>query len=178
MASLHETALDPGADNPRESFEKSKEASKHFESSSPDPNSRRFSLSGNSDGLKRDLSNRKVQLVAIGGSIGTALFLSIGGVLNKAGPGSLFLAFLVYNIMLALVNNCMAEMSVYMPVSGGFIRMAGKWVDEALGFMGMLTSWATPFLSSGTQNTNSLQKQLDGTSSSTKLLLSLSRSQR
>lgn len=37
--------------------------------------------------------------------------------------------------MLALVNNCMAEMSTAYPVSGGFIRMAGKWVDDAFGFM-------------------------------------------
>lgn len=37
--------------------------------------------------------------------------------------------------MLAFVNNCTAEMTTYMPVSGGFIRLAGKWVDEAFGFM-------------------------------------------
>ena len=37
--------------------------------------------------------------------------------------------------MLGLVNNCQAEMSSYMPVTGGFIRMSDKWVDEALGFM-------------------------------------------
>jgi amino acid permease len=37
--------------------------------------------------------------------------------------------------MLGLVNNCQAEMSSYMPVTGGFIRMSGKWVNEALGFM-------------------------------------------
>lgn len=85
-------------------------------------------------GLKRSLTNRKVQLVAIGGSIGTALFLSIGGVLNTAGPGTLFLAFAVYNVFLFMINNCMAEMTVYMPVSGSFIRMAGHWVDDALGF--------------------------------------------
>lgn len=37
--------------------------------------------------------------------------------------------------MLALVNNCIAEMSILMPVSGGFIRLAGEWVDDAFGFM-------------------------------------------
>jgi amino acid transporter len=37
--------------------------------------------------------------------------------------------------MLALVNNCIAEMTTYQPVSGGFIRLAGKYVDEAFGFM-------------------------------------------
>jgi amino acid transporter len=37
--------------------------------------------------------------------------------------------------MLALVNNSIAEMSIAFPVSGGFIRLAGHWVDDALGFM-------------------------------------------
>lgn len=60
--------------------------------------------------------------------------MSIGGVLNKCGPGSLFLGFAVYNVFLAMVNNCMAEMVTYMPVSGSFVRMAGHWVDDALGF--------------------------------------------
>jgi yeast amino acid transporter len=89
----------------------------------------------NADHLQRRLDNRQIQLIAIGGSIGTALFVSIGGGLNKAGPGGLFLAYTLYSCLLGMVNNSMAEMATYMPVSGGFIRMAGKWVDEAFGFM-------------------------------------------
>ncbi|KAF5627667.1 amino acid polyamine transporter [Fusarium sp. NRRL 25303] len=71
--------------------------------------------------LHRRLNNRQIQLIAAGGSIGTALFISIGGGLAKGGA--------------ALVNNSIAEMSTYMPVAGGFIRLAGNWVDDALGFM-------------------------------------------
>ena len=89
----------------------------------------------NADHLKRRLGNRQIQLIAIGGSIGTALFVSIGSGLNRGGPGSLLLAYLLYSIMLALINNCMAEMTTAFPVSGGFIRLAGKWVDDAFGFM-------------------------------------------
>ena len=89
----------------------------------------------NADHLQRRLANRQIQLIAIGGSIGTALFVSIGGGLNKGGPGSLFLAYLLYSCLLGLVNNSMAEMGTLMPVSGGFVRMAGKWVDDAFGFM-------------------------------------------
>ncbi|KAK5121694.1 hypothetical protein LTR85_004866 [Meristemomyces frigidus] len=89
----------------------------------------------NADHLQRRLGNRQIQLIAIGGSIGTALFVSIGSGLAHGGPGSLFLAYLIYSCMLGLVNNCMAEMTVVMPVSGGFIRMAGHWVDDAFGFM-------------------------------------------
>lgn len=88
----------------------------------------------NVDGLQRRLDNRQIQLVAIGGSIGTALFVSIGGGLAKGGPASLFLAYTIYSCILALVNNGVAEMNTHMPVSGGFIRLAGHWVDDALGF--------------------------------------------
>lgn len=91
-------------------------------------------VTGNADGLQRRLGNRQIQLLAIGGSIGTALFVSIGTGLYQGGPGSLFLAYLIYSCILGLVNNCMAEMATLHPVSGGFIRMAGKWVDDALGF--------------------------------------------
>ncbi|OOQ90182.1 General amino acid permease AGP2 [Penicillium brasilianum] len=88
----------------------------------------------NTDQLKRHLGNRQIQLIAIGGSIGTATFVSITSGLVKGGPGSLFLAYTIYSCMMGLVNNSMAEMAVYMPVSGAFIRMAGHWVDEAFGF--------------------------------------------
>lgn len=90
------------------------------------------------DQLQRHLGNRQVQLIAIGGSIGTATFVSIANGLVKGGPGSLFLAYTIYSCVLGLVNNCMAEMASYMPIAGGFIRMAGHWVDESFGFM---TGW-------------------------------------
>jgi amino acid transporter len=89
----------------------------------------------NVDDLKRRLSGRQIQMITIGGSIGTALFVSIGSGLVSSGPGSLFIAFIMYCVFLAAVNNCMAEMAVFMPVSGSFIRMGSKWVDEAFGFM-------------------------------------------
>jgi amino acid transporter len=92
-------------------------------------------ISDNKDELQRHLGNRQIQLLAIGGSIGTALFVSIGSGLHHAGPASLFLAYTLYSCMLGLVNNCIAEMTVFMPVSGGFIRLAGEWVDDAFGFM-------------------------------------------
>ncbi|KXH66375.1 hypothetical protein CSAL01_07258 [Colletotrichum salicis] len=85
--------------------------------------------------LHRRLNNRQIQLIAAGGSIGTALFISIGGGLAKGGPGSLLIAYTAYTLILALVNNSVAEMNTYMPVAGGFVRLAGYWVDDALGFL-------------------------------------------
>ncbi|KAK1963819.1 amino acid permease [Colletotrichum eremochloae] len=93
------------------------------------------SVRHNSDGLQRRLDNRQIQLIAIGGTIGTGLFVTIGEGLVKGGPGSLLIAYTLYACVVALVNNSIAEMSTYMPVSGGFIRLAGVWVDDALGFM-------------------------------------------
>lgn len=77
-------------------------------------------LTGNADSLKRNLGNRQIQMIAIGGSIGTALFVSIGNGLIDGGPGSLFIAYALYSGLLGLVNNCMAEMAVFMPISGTF----------------------------------------------------------
>ena len=54
----------------------------------------------NADQLQRRLGNRQIQLIAIGGSIGTALFVSIGGALAKGGPGSLFIAYTLYSCVL------------------------------------------------------------------------------
>ncbi|KAF2156500.1 putative arginine permease [Myriangium duriaei CBS 260.36] len=87
------------------------------------------------DGLHRKLGNRQIQLIAAGGSIGTALFISIGGGLARGGPGSMFITYALYSGILALVNNSIAEMSTYMPAAGGFVRLAGYWVDDALGFV-------------------------------------------
>ncbi len=88
-----------------------------------------------SGGLHRRLTSRQVQLVAIGGSIGTGLFISVGAGLAKGGPANMLICYILYSMVVALVNNSIAEMSTYMPVSGGFIRLAGEWVDDALGFM-------------------------------------------
>ncbi|KAL7622541.1 hypothetical protein AAE478_008048 [Parahypoxylon ruwenzoriense] len=87
------------------------------------------------DHLRRRLSNRQIQLIAIGGSIGTALFVSIGNALYQTGPAGLLLSFILVCTMVGLVNNCMAEMVTFFPVAGGFIRLAGHFVDDAFGFM-------------------------------------------
>jgi len=99
------------------------------------PGSEELLIIENVDDLQRRLSGRQIQMITIGGSIGTALFVSIGTGLTQGGPGSLFIAFTVYCCWLGMVNNCMAEMAVFMPVSGSFVRMGSKWVDEAFGFM-------------------------------------------
>lgn len=73
--------------------------------------------------------------MAIGGFIGIAIFISIGYALAAGGPGSLLIAYTRYTMVLVCINNCVAEMIIPHPISGGSVRLAGKCVDDALGFV-------------------------------------------
>lgn len=84
---------------------------------------------------QRGLSPRHVQLMAIGGSIGTGLFVGIGGVLNKAGPLSVVLGYLIWGVFFVWpCNLCVAEMCSYLPIRGSIFELASRFVDPALGF--------------------------------------------
>ncbi|KJZ76426.1 hypothetical protein HIM_04155 [Hirsutella minnesotensis 3608] len=86
------------------------------------------------DSTHRMLKSRHVQLIGIGGTIGTALYVQIGKGVLKGGPGSLFIAFAFWCTFILSVTFCMAEMVTYLPISSPFIRFAGRFVDESFGF--------------------------------------------
>ncbi|KAL7791568.1 amino acid permease/ SLC12A domain-containing protein [Trichoderma ceciliae] len=86
----------------------------------------------------RRLKARHIQLIGIGGTIGTVLYVQIGKGLLNGGPGSLFVAFSFWCTIVLAVTLCMAEMVTYLPISSPFIRFAGRYVDEAFGFS---TGW-------------------------------------
>ncbi|KAF1989425.1 putative general amino acid permease [Aulographum hederae CBS 113979] len=86
------------------------------------------------DSTHRKLKPRHIQLIGIGGTIGTALYVQIGHGLLNGGPGSLFLAFTIWCSFILAVTLCMAEMVSYLPISSPFIRFAGRYVDDAFGF--------------------------------------------
>ncbi|KAF2821172.1 hypothetical protein CC86DRAFT_359866 [Ophiobolus disseminans] len=115
-------------------FEEKKHSGEFVRETHNDHDVQQGTFTDNSDDLQRHLGNRQIQLIAIGGSIGTALFVSVGGALNSGGPLGMLIAYTGYSCIIALVNNSMAEMASFMPVSGGWVRMAGHWGDEALGF--------------------------------------------
>lgn len=89
---------------------------------------------GKIDHTHRKLKSRHIQLIGIGGTIGTALYVQIGKSLIAGGPGSLFLAFAIWCTVILAVTISTAEMVTYLPISSPFIRFAGRWVDEAIGF--------------------------------------------
>lgn len=91
------------------------------------------SIKVSADSSHRQLRPRHIQLIGIGGTIGTALFVQIGHGLIEGGPASLFLAFTIWCTFILAITNCMAEMVTYLPITSPFIRFAGRYVDEAFG---------------------------------------------
>ncbi|KAJ7616619.1 general amino acid permease AGP2 [Roridomyces roridus] len=85
------------------------------------------------DQTRRTLRGRHVQLIGIGGTIGTVLFVQIGSNLPIGGPASLLLAFLLWSTVVLAVNNCLSEMVTWIPISSPYVRFADRFVDEALG---------------------------------------------
>ncbi|KAF2745128.1 hypothetical protein M011DRAFT_149509 [Sporormia fimetaria CBS 119925] len=110
---------------------------KHAPAYDPDVEGRRASSSSSSlkvgDQTHRKLKARHIQLIGIGGTIGTALYVQIGRGLMNGGPGSLFLAFTIWCFFILAVTLSMAEMVTYLPISSPFIRFAGRFVDDAFG---------------------------------------------
>lgn len=84
---------------------------------------------------RRLLKPRHIQLIGIGGTIGTVLFVQLGTALQKGGPGSLFIAFVLWSIPIILLTNSTAEMVTYLPINSPFVRLAGRYVDKAFEVM-------------------------------------------
>lgn len=103
-----------------------------YDQESPETVSLRSGQHG--DHTHRKLKPRHIQLIGIGGTIGTALYVQIGRGLLNGGPGSLFMAFTIWCSFILAVTLCVAEMVTYLPISSPFIRFAGRYVDEAFGF--------------------------------------------
>src|SRR5699024_3385701 len=79
--------------------------------------------------LQRGLKNRHVQLIAIGGAIGTGLFLGAGKSIHLAGPSILF-AYMITGIMLFLVMRALGELLISNLEYHSFV----VFVQDYLGF--------------------------------------------
>lgn len=84
--------------------------------------------------LKRGLKSRHLNMIALGGSIGTGIFLAMGDTLNQAGPAGALVAYGLVGIMVYFLITSLGEMATHMPVSGSFSYYATRFVDPALGF--------------------------------------------
>ena len=84
--------------------------------------------------LQRRLNARILNMIAIGGSIGTGIFLASGSAISMAGPGGTLLAYLITGIMVYFLMTSLGEMAAFMPSTGSFYVYAAKFVDPALGY--------------------------------------------
>lgn len=87
--------------------------------------------------LKRGLKNRHIQLIAMGGAIGTGLFLGSADVINAAGP-SVILGYAIGGFIAFLIMRQLGEMIVHEPVAGSFSHFAYQYWGK---FPGFLTGW-------------------------------------
>jgi lysine-specific permease len=84
--------------------------------------------------LKRGLSSRHLQMIAIGGAIGTGLFVASGGTISQAGPGGALVAYALVGLMVFLLMQSLGEMSAKIPVAGSFQTFATRFVSPSFGF--------------------------------------------
>ncbi|KAK7058789.1 hypothetical protein VNI00_001413 [Paramarasmius palmivorus] len=99
--------------------------------------------------LARELKNRHVAMISIGGVIGTGLFLGTANALRNGGPIGLLLGYMVVGSICwsVMVGECLTatafakdkqislgEMVAYLPIPGGHIKLAERFVDPALSF--------------------------------------------
>ncbi|KIJ13360.1 hypothetical protein PAXINDRAFT_81447 [Paxillus involutus ATCC 200175] len=83
---------------------------------------------------KRAMKSRHLTMLAIGGTIGTGIFLSAGLAISLAGPGSALLSYIVVGLFVYTVVIALGEMSAMYPVSGAFSVFGTRFVSPALGF--------------------------------------------
>lgn len=84
--------------------------------------------------LARKLKGRHLQMIAIGGSIGTGLFVGSGSSLAHGGPASLLISYSLVGVMLYCTVHALGEMAVLFPVAGSFSAYSTRFLDPAWGF--------------------------------------------
>ncbi|KAK7453997.1 Amino-acid permease inda1 [Stygiomarasmius scandens] len=84
--------------------------------------------------LQAKMKPRHLTMIAVGGSIGTGLFVGSGAALHDGGPAGILIAWILIGIMLINVTQALGEMSIMYPVSGGFYNLTGRFLDPAFAF--------------------------------------------
>ena len=103
-------------------------------------------------GLRRSLSARRLTMIAIGGAIGTGLFLGSGFAISLAGPGGL-VSYAIGAVVALLLMGCLAEMTVAHPTSGSFGAYAEYYIGPLAGFLVRYAYWTCIVLAVGTEVT-------------------------
>ncbi|KAK3208825.1 hypothetical protein GRF29_77g2153477 [Pseudopithomyces chartarum] len=92
-------------------------------------------VTGRGGDTHRGLKSRHIQFLALGGAIGTGLFVGSGAILALVGPAPLFMAYLSMMMVVWCVMNNLAEIVTYLPMKGITIPyFVKRYVDSSLAF--------------------------------------------
>jgi lysine-specific permease len=91
--------------------------------------------------LHRKLSSRHIAMIAIGGSIGSGIFVASGTAIHMAGPGGAILAYSIIGLMVYFLMTSLGEMATLIPTTGSFCDYASRFVDPAFGFAMSYNYW-------------------------------------
>jgi len=86
-------------------------------------------LSHEETGYHKELSPRQIQMIAIGGAIGTGLFMGAGSRLHDAGPG-LFLVYAICGVFVFFIMRALGELVLHRPATGSFVSYAREFFGE------------------------------------------------
>lgn len=87
------------------------------------------------NGTQRGLKSRHAQMIALGGTIGTGLFVGSGQALQMGGPCFLLLAYVLMSLLVYGIVTATTEFSSYLPVRGSSVSYFGsRYVSSSLGF--------------------------------------------
>ena len=103
--------------------------------------------------LKRGMEARHLQMISLGGVIGTGLFLSSGYTIQQTGPIGTILAYAIGALIVYLVMLTLGELSVAMPVTGSFHVYAEKFIGPGTGFVIAIQYWLTWTVALGSEFT-------------------------
>ena len=92
------------------------------------------------DKLRRGLQNRHIQLIALGGAIGTGLFLGLGSTIQIAGP-AVIVSYAIGGLIAFLIMRQLGEMMTQEPVAGSFSNLAHKYWGDFAGFFSGWNYW-------------------------------------
>ncbi|WP_171552121.1 amino acid permease [Acinetobacter sp. Ac_5812] len=109
-------------------------------------------MSNSSPQLKRGLKNRHIQLIAMGGAVGTGLFLGSAQAIQSAGP-SIILGYAIVGLIAFLIMRQMGEMIVEEPVAGSFSYFSQKYWGNFAGFLSGWNYWVVYILVAMTELT-------------------------
>ena len=91
--------------------------------------------------LSKKLETRHVNMIALGGSIGTGIFLASGYAISVAGPGGSLLAYAVMALVVYFLMMSLGEMSTYQPHTGTFCKYSSQYVNPSFGFAMSYNYW-------------------------------------